>query len=113
MTHVGSHALLKKFAGAVALRTVHRRVYSPDSTHTVPGASLENCAWSTLDALVALVRVTQPGVAQPQSLTYPVLLLFDNNPNLQAIVVQIHDTDARAVAEHVKKSSGGLNRGMM
>ena len=40
------------------------------------------------------------------------LLLFDNNPNLQAIVLQLHDTDARAVAEHVKKSCGGPNRGM-
>ena len=60
MTDVGTHALLKKWADAVALRTVHRGVYSPDSTHTVSWASLENCAWSTLDTPVALVKVTQP-----------------------------------------------------
>ena len=82
MTDVGTHALLKKWADAVALRTVHRGVYSPDSTRTVSWASLENCAWSTLDTPVALVKVTQPGVAQPHSLTDPLLSLFDNNPNL-------------------------------
>ena len=60
---------------------------------------------------MALVKVTQPGVAQPHSLTDPLLSLFDNNPNLQAIVLQLNDTDARAVAEHVKKSCGGPNRG--
>ena len=59
---------------------------------------------------MALVKVTQPGVAQPHSLIGPLLSLFDNNPNLQAIV--LHDTDARAVVEHVKKSCGGPNRGM-
>ena len=112
MTDAGTHALLKKWADAVALRTVHRGVYSPDSTRTVSWASLENCAWSTLDTPVALVKVTQPGVAQPRSLTNPLLSLFDNNPNLQATVLHLHDTDARAVVEHVKKSCGGPNRGM-
>ena len=112
MTDEGTHALLKKWGDAVALRTVHRGVYSPDITHTVSWASLENYAWSTLDTPEALVKVTQPGVAQPHSLTDPLLSLFDNNPNLQAIVLQVHDTDARAVAEHVKKSCGGPNRGM-
>ena len=63
-------------------------------------------------APVALVKVTQPGVAQPHSLTDPLLSLFDNNPNMQAIVLQLHDTDARAVAEHFKNSCGGPNRGM-
>ena len=47
---------------------------------------------------MALVTVT-PGVAQPHSPTDPLLSLFDNNPNLQAIVLQLHDTDARAVAD--------------
>ena len=60
MTDAGTHALLKKWADAVALRTVHRGVYSPDSTHTVSWSSFENCAWSTLDTPVALVKVTQP-----------------------------------------------------
>ena len=59
------------------------------------------------DTPVALVKVTQPSVAQPHSLTDPLLSLFDNNPNLQAIVLQLHDSDARAVVEHVKKSCGG------
>ena len=112
MTDVGTHAFLKKRADHAALRTVHRGVYSPDSTCTVSWASLENCAWSTLDTPMALVKVTQPGVAQPHSLTDPLLSLFDNNPNLQAIVLQLHDTDARAVVEHIKKSRGGPNRGM-
>ena len=49
MTDAGTHALLKKWADAVALRTVHRGVYSADSTRTVSWPSLENCAWSTLD----------------------------------------------------------------
>ena len=106
MTDAGTHALLKKWADAVALRTVHRGVYSPDSTRTVSWTSLENCAWSTLDTPVALVKLTHPGVAQPHSLTDPLLSLFDNNPNLQAIVLQLHDSDARAVVEHVKKSCG-------
>ena len=61
---------------------------------------------------MALVKVTQPGVAQPHSLTGPLWSWFDNNPNLQAIVLQLHDTDARAVVQHVKKSCGGPNRGM-
>ena len=69
MTDAGTHALLKKWADAVALRTVHRGVYSPDSTRTVSWTSLENCAWSTLDTPVALVKLTHPGVAQPHSLT--------------------------------------------
>ena len=112
MTDVGTLALLKKWADAVALRTVHRGVYSPDSTRTVSWTSLENCAWSTLDTPVALVKVTHPGVAQPHCLTDPLLSLFDNNPNPQAIVLQLHDSDARAVVEHVKKSCGGPNRGM-
>ena len=43
---------------------------------------------------MAMVKVTQPGVAQPQSLTDPLSSLFDNHPNLQAIVLQLHDTDA-------------------
>ena len=94
MTDAGTHALLKKWADAIALRTVQRGVYSPDSTRTVSWGSLENCAWSTLDNPVALVRVTQPGVAQPHSHTDSLLSLFDNNPNLQAIVLQLHDTDA-------------------
>ena len=106
MTDVGTHTLLKKWADAVALRTVHRGVYSPDCTRTVSWASLENCAWSTLDTPVALVKITQPGVTQPHSLTNPLLSLFDNNPNLQAIVPQLHDTDARAVVEHVKNAVG-------
>ena len=112
MTDAGTHALLKKWADAVALRTVHRGVYSPDSTRTVSWPSLEDCAWSTLDTPVALVKLTHPGVAQPHSLNDPLLSLFDNNPNLQAIVLQLHDSDARAVVEHVKKSCGGANRGM-
>ena len=112
MTDVGTHALLKKWADAIALRTVHRGVYSPAKTRTVSWAYLENCAWSTLDTPVAPRKVTQPGVAQPHSLTDPLLSLFDNNPNLQAIVLQLHDTDARAVVEHVKKSCWGPNRGM-
>ena len=112
MTDAGTHALLKKWADAVTLRTVHRGMYSPDSTRTVSWASLENCAWSTLDTLVALVKVTPPGNAQPHSLTDPLLSLFDNHPNLQAIVLRVHDTDACAVAEHVKESCGGSNRGM-
>ena len=112
MTDVGTHALLKKWADHVALRTVHRSVYSPDSTRTVSWASLENCAWSTLDTPMALVKVTQPGVAQPHSLSDPLLSLLDNNPNLQAIVPHLHDTDARALVEHVKKSCGGPNREM-
>ena len=114
MTDVGTHALLKKWADAVALCTGHRGVYSPESTRTVSWASLENCAWSTLDTPVALVKLTQrvDSDPQPHNLTDPLLSLFDNNPNLQAIVLQLHDTDARAVAEHVKKSRGGPNRGM-
>ena len=112
MTDVGTRALLKKWADHVTLRTVHKGVYSPESTHTVSWASLENCAWSTLGTPVALVKVTQPGVAQPHSLTDPLLSLFDNYPNLQAIVLQLHDTDARAVVEHVKNSCRGRNRGM-
>ena len=60
---------------------------------------------------MALLKLTHPGVAQPHSLTDPLLSLFDNNPN-QAIVLQLHDSDARAVVEHVKKSCGGPNRGM-
>ena len=91
MTDAGTHALLKKWADAVALRTLHRGVYSPNSTRTWPSLgswpSLENCAWSTLDTPVALIKLTHPGVAQPHSLTDPVLSLFDNNPNLQAIVL--------------------------
>ena len=71
MTDAGTHALLKKWADAVALRTVHRGVYSPDSTRTVSWPSLENCAWSILDTPVALVKLTHPGVAQPHSLTDP------------------------------------------
>ena len=63
MTDAGTHALLKKWADAVALRTVHRGVYSPVSTRTVSWPSLENCAWSTLDTPVALVKLTHPGVA--------------------------------------------------
>ena len=94
MTDAGTHALLKKWADAVALRTVHRGVYSPDSTRTVSWPSLENCAWSTFDTPVALVKLTHPRVAQPHSLTDPLLSLFDNNPNLQAIVLQLHDSDA-------------------
>ena len=43
---------------------------------------------------MALMKVTHPGVAQPHSLTDPLLSLFDNNPNLQAIVLQLHDSDA-------------------
>ena len=82
MTDAGTHALLKKWPDAVGLRTVHRGVYSPDSTHTVPWGSPENCGWSILDTPVALVRVTLAGVAQPHSLTDRVLSLFDNNPNL-------------------------------
>ena len=35
MTDVGTHALLKKWADHVGLRTVHRGVYNPDSTRTV------------------------------------------------------------------------------
>ena len=112
MTDVGTHGLLKKWADAVALRAVRGGVYSPDSTRTVSWAALVNCAWSILDTPVALVRVTQPVVAQLHSLTDPLLWLFDNNPNLQAIVLRLHDTDARAVAEHVKKSFGGPNRGI-
>ena len=112
MTDAGTHALLKKWADAVGLRTVHRGVYSPDSTRTVSWPSLENCAWSTLDTPVALVKLTHPGVGQPHSLTDPLRSLFDDNPNLQAIVLQLHDSDARAVVEHVKKSCGGPNRGM-
>ena len=61
---------------------------------------------------MALVKVTHPGVAQPHSLTDPLLWLFDNNPNLVAIVLQLHDSGARAVVEHVKKSCEGPNRGM-
>ena len=91
---------------------MHTGVYSPDSTGTVSWASLENCAWSTFDTRVALVKVTQPGVAQPHRLIDRLLSLFDNNPNLQAIVLKIHDADARAVAEHVKKSCRGPNSGM-
>ena len=68
MTDAGTHALLKKWADAVALRTVHTGVYSPDSTRTVSWPSLENRAWSTLDTPVALVKLTHPGVAQPHSL---------------------------------------------
>ena len=109
MTDAGTHALLKKWADAVALHTVHRGVYSPDSTRTVSWPSLENCAWSTLDTPVALVKLTHPGVAQPHSLTDPLLSLFDNNPNLQAIVLQLHDSDARVVVEHVKKSRGSTH----
>ena len=112
MTDVGTHALLKKWADAAALRIVHGGVYSPDITRTVSWASLENCAWSTLDIPVALVKVMQPGVAQPHILIDPLWSLFDNNPNLQAIVLQLHDMDAHAVAEHVKKSCGRPNRGM-
>ena len=82
MTDAGTHALLEKWADAVGLRAAHRGVYSPDSTRTVPWGSLQTCAWSTLDTPVALVRVTQAGVAQPHSLTDRVLSLFDNNPNL-------------------------------
>ena len=95
-----------------ALRTMHRGVFSPDNTSTVSWGSLENCAWRTLDTPVALVRVMQPGVAQLHSLTDPLLSLFDNNPNLQAMVLQLYDRHARAVAEHVKTSCGGPNRGM-
>ena len=78
MTDVGTHALLKKWADHVALRTVHKGVYSPDSTRTVSWASLENCAWSTLDTPLALVKVTQPGVAQPHNLTNPLFVPFVN-----------------------------------
>ena len=112
MTDAGTDTLLKKRADAVALCTVQRGVYSTDSTRTVSWASLENCAWSTLDTPVAFVKLTQPGVAQPHSLTGPVLSLFDINRNLQAVVLQLHDTDARVMAEYVKKSCGGPNRGM-
>ena len=104
MTNVGTHALLKKWADHVALRRVHTDVYSPDSTHTVSWASFQNCAWSTLDTLVALVKVTQPAVAQLHSLIDPLWSLFHNNPNLQAIMLQLHDTDARVVVEHIKKA---------
>ena len=112
MTDVGTHALLKKWADHVALRTLHRGVHSSNSTRTASWASLANCAWSTLDTPVALVKLTQPGVAQPHSLTDPLSSLFDNNSNLQGIVLQLHDADARAVVEHVKKSCGGPNRGI-
>ena len=75
--------------------------------------SLEDCAWCTLDTPIAIVRVTHPGVAEPHDLNNPLLSLFDNsNPILPAIVLQFHDTDARAVAEHVKKRCRGPNRGM-
>ena len=112
MTDAGTHALRKKWADAVARRTVHKGVYSPDGTRAVYWASLENCAWSILDTRVALVRVTQTGVAQPHSLTDPMLSLFDNNPDLQLNVLQLHDTDDRRVTEHIKKSCGGPNRGV-
>ena len=65
MTDAGTHALLKKWADAVALRTVHRGLYSPDSPRTVSWPSLENCAWSTLDTPVALVNLTHPGLPNP------------------------------------------------
>ena len=119
VTDAATHALLEKWADAVALRNVHRGVYNPDSTRTLSWVSLENCAWSTLDTPVALVKVTQPGVARAHSLTdpahsltNPVLLLFDNNPNHQAIVLQLHNTDARVVAQRIKKSYRGTHRGM-
>ena len=73
-------------------------------------ASLENCAWSTLDTPIAYVKVTQPGVALPHSLSDPVLSLFNNNPDLQAVVLHLHDADARSVIEHVKKNCSGPNR---
>ena len=111
MIDVGTHALLKKWADAVALRTVHRGLYSPDSTRTVSWASLENCAWSTLDTPVALVKVTQPGLAQPHSLTDPLLSLFDNNPNLTLwynVVVhrspKNHESNARSFV-HMQRDS--------
>ena len=61
---------------------------------------------------MALGNLTQSGVAGALSLTDPLLSLFDNNPKLQAIVLHLHDMDARAVMEHVKKSCWGRNRGM-
>ena len=84
---------MTKWADAVALRTVQRGVYSRDSTCTVSWASLENCTCSSLDSPVALLQVTQPGVAKSHSLSDPLLSLFDNNPNMQAIVLQLHDTE--------------------
>ena len=107
MTDAGTHALLKKWADAVALRTVHRGVYSPDSTRTVSWPSLENCAWSTLDSPVAVVKLTHPGVAQPHSLTDPLLSLFHDNPNLQAIVLQLHDSELALSWSMLKKAVGG------
>ena len=107
MADPGTHALMKKWVDAVALRKLHKGVYSPDSTRTPSRGSLENCASSTLDTPVAVVKVTHPGIAQPHGLIDPLLSLFDNNPNLQSILLQLHDTDARAVAEHVKRGCGG------
>ena len=66
LTDAGTHALLKKWADVVALCVVHKGVYSLDSTRTVSWASLENCAWSTLDTPVALVRVTTRRCQTPQ-----------------------------------------------
>ena len=73
MIDAGTHALLKKWADAAALGTMHRGVYSPDSTRTVSWGSFEDCAWFTLDTLVAFVKVTQPGVVQPHSRTKTML----------------------------------------
>ena len=53
MTDAGTHALLKKWANAVGLRTVQRGVYNPDSTRALSWASLENGAGSTLDTPAA------------------------------------------------------------
>ena len=107
MTDASTHALPKKWANAVALRTLHRGVYSLDSSRTVSWASLENCAWSTLDPLVALVRVTQPGVAEHHSLPYPLLSLFDNNPNPQAMVLIAMTRMPALLRSTPKKAAGG------
>ena len=64
MTDAGTHALLKKWADGVALRTVHRGISSPDSTRTVSWPSLDNCAWSTLDTPVALCGVAQQALME-------------------------------------------------
>ena len=106
MADVGTHALLKKWADWVALRTVQRGVYSPTSTRTVSWASLENCNRSSLHTPLALVKVKQPGIAQSHSPTDPLLSFFDNNPNVQDIVLQLHDMHARVVVEHIQKAMG-------
>ena len=42
MTDAGTHALLKKWADAIAHHTVHMGVYSADTSHTVSRGSLPN-----------------------------------------------------------------------